>query len=86
MRINARLDEEDSQKIKFLTRKTGLNLTALLKNAIRTLYDSHAGQLVDSAGILQKTGFIGCAKADKDLSRDYKKILNATLEKKYDHR
>ena len=86
MRINARLDEEDSAKIRLLTNKTGMTLSELVKNALRLFYESQAGQLIDSAGVIEKSGFIGCAKAGKELSRDYKKILHASLEKKHGHR
>lgn len=86
MRLNARLDEEDSMKIKFLAQKTRKTLSAIMKEAIRYFYEHEVGQAIDPLKTFKKTGFIGCAAAEKNLSRDYKKILESEWKKKHGHR
>ncbi len=86
MRLNARLDEEDSIKIKFLVKKTRKTLSAVVKEAIHLFYDKQMGLAPVSSQILKKTGFIACANGNQNLSWDYKKIIQSSLEKKHGHR
>lgn len=86
MRINARISEEDTAKIRFLARKMGLPISSIVRDAIRTLYERCTTDASEPSKILAESGFIGCATDDKALSRDYKTHLIGLLEKKHGHR
>ena len=86
MRINARLDDSHSQKLEFLIRVTSLGISDVLKRAIDVYYDQVYATRPQAAEILGRSGFIGCAEAEPDLSERYKEDLQELLAAKHDHR
>ena len=83
MRINARLDEKLARKLKELQELTKASTSRIVKRAIELYYDTvirtEAG---GAAKALEKSGFIGCASSDEELSSRYKEILADSLETK----
>ncbi len=83
MRINARLDEELTQKLKALQELTKSGTTQIVKRAIDLLYHTVIrSQAGGPAKALKKSGLIGCGSSDDDLSSRYKEILKESLESK----
>ena len=75
MRINARLDVNYEEKIQYILRQTRENFTDTLKKAI-DMYHQHIKKTAVCDGrVILKSGFIGCAKGNADLSTHYKKNL-----------
>jgi hypothetical protein len=86
MRINARLDDDHSRKLKFLRRATGAGISDVVKQAI-DLYYERLRQTSEKPGeALAKAGFVGCGEGPADLSDIYKDVLQAELPGKYGHR
>lgn len=86
MRINARLDETTQPQLHYLMRETGLSVSDIIKKSLQTYYRLLKKKRRQPVLIFKKTGFIASGKGEKNLSRDYKKMLSAALVKKYDHR
>ena len=72
MRINARLDEEHSRRLKYLSGMSGESVSAVLKQAIDCYYEASLRRRGSAEEILAKTGFIGVAEGDPELSVRYK--------------
>jgi Ribbon-helix-helix protein, copG family len=86
-RVNARLDADRMRKLEQLAKATGLSLSDVIRDAIDHYADVKQAQNGPSAyEIMQRIGFIGCAKGPKDLSSNYKKYLTESLQKKHGHR
>lgn len=75
MRINARLGSEESLKLSYLMKTTGLNLSALIKRSIDALYAQVRRQKSSPLKIMGKAGFLACSQGPRDLSETYKKDL-----------
>ena len=83
MRINARLDEEHSQKLDILRKQTNLSVSDLMKQAIDLMYSIHQAEPKKRLKALLASDFVGCSHGPEDLSTDYKSYLAKELEKKY---
>ncbi len=82
MRVNARLDADYEEKLKYIIRQTRENFTEVLKKAI-DLYHHHIKSAAKhGTQLILKSGFVGCAKGHKDLSVNYKKGLFKSLREK----
>ena len=86
MRINARLDEDRTQKMEYLIRKTGMTISEVIKQAIETYYNSVSSQKTNPVEIFNQSGFIGCSESHEDLSETYKQEFRRGLELKDDPR
>ncbi len=86
MRVNARLDQDHSQKLAALVQMTELKISEIIKRAIDVYYDQIKGQRSSPAEVLTASGFVGFAKAAPNLSETYKDRLTASLAAKHDHR
>jgi Ribbon-helix-helix protein, copG family len=86
-RVNARLDANRMRKLEQLASATGLSISDVIRDAIDHYADVRQAQNGPSAyEIMQRIGFIGCAKGPKDLASNYKKYLTESLQKKHGHR
>ncbi|MDQ3261780.1 MAG: ribbon-helix-helix domain-containing protein [Pseudomonadota bacterium] len=86
-RVNARLDADRMHKLEQLAKTTGLSLSDVIRDAIDHYAAAKQVQNGPSAyEIMQRIGFIGCAKGPKDLSTQYKKYLTESLQKKHGYR
>ncbi len=86
-RVNARLDADRMRKLEQLAKATGLSLSDVIRDAIDHYADAKQAQNGPSTyEIMQRIGFIGCAKGPKDLSSNYKKYLTESLQKKHGYR
>lgn len=86
-RVNARLDANRMRKLEQLASDTGLSISDVIRDAIDYYADAMQAQSGPTAyDIMQRIGFIGCAKGPKDLATNYKKYLSEGLQKKHGHR
>ena len=80
-RINARLPPELARKVSYLQSRTNKSATEVLHDSIEKLYAAmHAEE--SPAALLGRSGFIGCADGDADLSSTYKAVLTTSLNRK----
>ncbi len=75
MRVNARLDDERSEKLRQLQALTRLSTSEIVKCAIDLLYRQQAGRSCDKLDTLLSSDFVGCAKGPTDLASQYKHYL-----------
>lgn len=85
-RINARIDDELAAQLEELKKLTGKNLTELLEAALRAYYAKMAPPAKRALDAFKQSGLIGCAAGPRTLSRDYKRELTASLNRKHGHR
>ena len=85
MRVNARLDEDSSQKLSYLERETGWGVSEIIRKAIQTYYRDFRREKVEPKTALERSGFIACADGPRDLSVTYKTELRG-LDSKHGHR
>lgn len=83
MRINARLDKQDEQKIKYIIDQTHETVTDVLREAIALYYEQVKGSGSRQSRALLDSGFVGSGETEKDLSSVYKKHLSKFLENKW---
>ena len=86
MRVSARLDEDRSRKLAFLTTSTNLGKSEILKQAIDLYYEQVSTARPRPAEILSQAGFIGCGEGAPELSERYKEDLRELVSAKHDHR
>ncbi len=83
MRINARLDEEYSNKVAYIQQQTNQGVTDVIKSAIELYYQQLQPHQKKPLLALMESGFIGCGEADPNLSVNYKSVLRDGLKGKY---
>lgn len=83
MRINARLDKHDEQKIQYIVDQTHETVTDVLREAIALYYDKVKGSGSRKSRALMDCGFVASGEGSRNLSADYKKQLKKSLEKKW---
>lgn len=86
MRINARLDEEQTRKVNFLKEATDSSVSEIIKHALDQYYEDIRKTQINTIDLLRKTGFIGCSDGPSNLSTTYKAKLAKGLKSKHDHR
>ena len=85
-RINARLPEDDAKKLAYLVRTERKSVSEIIRTAIQRYYSETKSAEAAAAGMLFKTGFVGCAEGDGDLSTTYKRYIVDYLRKKHGNR
>ena len=83
MRVNARLDDERTEKLRQLQSLTRLSASEIVKRAIDLLYHQQAGRSRDKLDALLSSDFVGCANGPTDLASQYKRYLTRDLEDKH---
>lgn len=81
-RINARLDEQLSQQLEELRRRTGQTITEIIEEALRAWTKEQLGKRPSAAEVFTATGFIGSGEGPPDLGRNSKKYLTQSLKRK----
>ena len=80
MRINARLDDERSEKLRQLQALTRLSTSEIVKRAIDLLHRQQARRSRDKLDALLSSDFVGCATGPTGLASQYKRYLIRDLE------
>ena len=83
MRVNARLDDERTEKLKQLQSLTGRSASDVLKRALDLLYAQQTSHARDRLDALLSSDFIGCADGPEDLADRYKDYLTRDLNAKH---
>lgn len=81
-RINARLDAELARKVDELCELTGQSASAIIKVALEAYYERTRAAGMSPRAVLERSGFIGCAEGDPNLSTDYKGLLETSMRSK----
>lgn len=83
-RVNARFDPAYRRKLALASRRLGLNVTDTLKAGLDRLAESLAAKpAMRPYDAFEKAGFIGCLGGPGDLSVSYKRLLGASVARKY---
>jgi hypothetical protein len=81
-RINARLPPDVARKVAYLERRTKKSTTEIVTESI----DRYYAAIVDGEGspaqVLERAGFVACARGPEDLSTSYKADLARSIGKK----
>lgn len=85
-RVNARLPEDDAKKLAYLAKTERKSVSEIIRTAIQRYYSETKSTEAAAAGMLFKTGFVGCAEGDGGLSTTYKRHIVDYLRKKHGHR
>ena len=86
MRISARLDEKQSERLEFLQRETQESVSEVVKRAIDRYYEEVSQGRSRAAEIFAATGFIGSGEGPGDLSTEYKRYLQKGWSQKHGDR
>ncbi|MEY4511725.1 MAG: hypothetical protein RLZZ450_3847 [Pseudomonadota bacterium] len=82
-RLNVRVDDELARKVEALSRATGKSASSIIKAALEAYIESaRVSEEVRPRLALERSGFIGCAHGDPDLSQSYKESLFDSLSSK----
>jgi predicted DNA-binding protein len=81
-RINARLPSDLAKKVAYLQKRTRKSTTEIVVESIERYYDALNDAASTGADLIERSGFVGCAKAAPDLSGTYKSDLARSLGKK----
>ena len=84
-RLNARLSPDLDAKMELLKHRTKKTVTEIIRDAIE-MYYQHTQEAGGAMGgtAFERSGFIGCANGEKNLSTDYKALLTDQLKRKTD--
>ena len=85
MRISAKLDDSLAGKVKHLMRASKEKISDIVKASLEQCHENCMRQ-TNSALILEKTGFIGCAEGPENFSENCKRYPSEDLDGKFDHR
>ena len=83
LRINARLDEQAANDLKFLKETTHTNSTEVLKTALRFYAEHLWNDAQRSRQVLMDSGLIGSFDGPEDLSANYKGYITEVIDEKY---
>lgn len=86
MRVNARLSEEDAKKLDYLVKTERKSVTEIVRLSIHRYYEQARASHSAASGMLERSGFIGCAEGERDLSGTYKQRLSKSLRAKHGYR
>ncbi len=83
MRVNARLDGAYEAKLAYLMECDHTGVSAVLKKAVDAYYQQKKREETNALGILESSGFVGCAEGPESLSETYKRDLTQLLSEKW---
>jgi hypothetical protein len=87
MRINARLDQESENHLRYLQKMTGKSYTEIMKESLACYYQSIiADSRNKNQQLLQELAGIATGPDDGQGSVNYKKIIAQAIDAKYSHR
>jgi hypothetical protein len=81
-RINARLPPDVARKVAYLERRTKMSTTEIVVESIDRYYAAVVDGEGSPAQVLERAGFVACARGPEDLSVSYKADLTRSLGKK----
>ena len=83
MRVNARLDEDRSAKLRQLQSSLNVNASEVVKRALDLLHKEQCDGMGTKTQALLASDFVGCAQGPEDLSSRYKQDFAQALEDKH---
>jgi len=85
MRINARLDQDLEDKVRYILNNRKVSQTEMIRQALELLYSVVKSENESSARALLECGFVSGGAGPKNLSENYKTELGGLLKGKYDN-
>jgi hypothetical protein len=84
MQINIELNKEYESKLAYVQRKTDQkDMKAVIEAAIDAYYNQLEPAQKTALDIFQESAFIGCIQADPNLSTNYKSVVNAAIQTRF---
>lgn len=83
MRVNVRLNDERTDKLRKLQSLTGQSASDVLRRALDLMYARQVAHARDKLDALLSSDFIGCADGPEDLAGQYKEYLTRDLNAKH---
>ena len=83
MRINARLDDDRSTKLRQLQSSLRIGTSEVVKRALDLLHKEQCEGKGAKTKAMLASDFVGCAEGPEDLSSRYKQHLAQVLEDKH---
>lgn len=87
MQIEIQLDEERADKLAQIQQQTQQDVTELIDRMVSEAIDQRYRELqssdADPLAKLKNSGFIGCGKADPDLSANSKAYFHEIMQEKF---
>jgi hypothetical protein len=85
MQINIELNKEYESKLAYVQQKTDQkDMKVVIEAAIDAYYNQLEPAPKTALDIFQESGFIGCIQADPNLSTNYKSVVNAAIQARFD--
>jgi hypothetical protein len=81
-RINARLPPDVARKVAYLERCTKMSTTEIVTESIDRYYAAIVHEEGSPAEVLERAGFVACARGPEDLSVSYKADLTRSIGKR----
>ena len=83
MRVNARLDPVDEERLRYLMEHTGKNVSDILKDSVANLYEQVRARQAKPFDLMQELGIVGRFEGGDPLaSESVDEVLAAALERK----
>ena len=84
MQLNIELTSEYESKLFYVQQRTELkDLKATIEAAIDAYYNQLEPIQKTALEIFRDSGFIGCAQGDENLSTNYKSVVNAAIQERF---
>jgi len=84
MQINIKLNEEYASKLVYVQQKTDQqDIKAVIEAAIDAYYTQLEPPRKTALEIFRDSGFIGCIRADVDLSTNYKSAVTSAIQQRF---
>lgn len=81
MRINARINPEEQDKLEALKILTGKSTSEVVREALTHYYELKQSKHKQKTALLSETGFIGVGSDLPELSEQYKRYLDSWSDK-----
>ena len=86
MEISTLLDDDRASKLAYIQQQTQQGVSEVMQAAIDLYYNQLQPTPQTPLETMQESGFVGCIKADPNLSTNYKALLRSVVQAKHDHR
>jgi hypothetical protein len=83
MDLTIQLDETSANQLSYIQQQINQTTPEIIRQAIDLYYNQLQQHPTDPLSVLKTSGFIGCGKADPNLSKDYKLILKTDWNAKH---
>jgi hypothetical protein len=84
MQLNIELNQEYESKLVYVQQRTAQkDIKATIEAAIDSYYSQLEPIQKTALELFRDSGFIGCAQGDENLSTNYKSVVSAAIQEKF---